>query len=699
MKPLVLSLLAALPIFPLLAEEAPASPPSAPHLHDTNHPHELGAVEVLGRNEGLVGFADSASEGKVSRERLELRPLARPGELAEAVPGMAAMRHAGGGDANDLFLRGFSLGHGSDFLTSLNGVPLNQPSHAHAHGFSNLNMVIPELVDQVDFNKGPYDAAKGNFASVGAMDLSYGRSLPRGFATVELGSWGYHREVFGAPIALGEEDTLIVGAEHTRDNGPWQVEDGFEKWNGLVRWNRGDAAHGFSVGLLGHHGDWTSTTQVPQRAIDSGLISRFGTLDPTDGGRSARVGIDGEFHHRENGVEFKAQAYAQRTTQQMFFNFTQFAEDPVNGDQREQNDRRWTIGGQTSLGLAQEMGAVHLHQEFGAQFRSDFISTGTYATAARNRLATLRRDDTRETNAALYYKSTVFWNDTFRTTAGLRADFFHFDVDSQSQPLNSGADHALVASPKLGLAVGPFGGTEFYANAGMGFHSNPAQGVMTRVDEGGNPVAPSDPVARQWGAEIGVRTEAVKGWSSALALWALNSESELTYIGEDGVVEPGRKGRRLGVEWTNDCKLTDWLSADGDLSLSRARYDDGDPAGSRIPNAVEAMATVGLMVDVKDGGLKGLFGGINARYVAPAALTEDNAVRSRESLTVNAMAGYRINAHWTVKAQVFNLLNRKNDDIQFYYESQLAGEGAPAAGRVVHPAEPISGRLSVTVTW
>ncbi len=685
---LLAALVLTLPCALARAQDAP------PHLHDDNHPHELGEVLTVGRAEGLVGMADTASEGRVTRERMDLLPLARSADMFEMVPGMGSLRHAGGGDAGNLFLRGFTLGHGSDFATSLNGVPLNQPSHAHFHGFTNLQIIIPELVDGIDFQKGPYKAQVGNFGSVGSADFQYGQQLKFGFATASFGSWGYNRQAIGAPIDMGESGRLIVGLERTHDNGPWKNEDDFQKFNGVLTYAKGDATHGFSITGMGHHGKWNSTSQVPQRAIAQGLIGRFGTLDPTDGGESQRYGLSGEFHHLEDGHEFKASAYAIHASQIMFFNFTQFTEDEVNGDQREQNDKRYQFGGQASYGFAQDAGNIHLHHEFGVQLRNDRIDNGTYASAARTRLgAPSRKDNTWESSLGAHYDNVTFWSDTFRTTAGVRADLFHFDVDSQTAG-NSGTETAGIVSPKLGLVVGPFARTEFYANAGMGFHSNAAQGVLTTRDEMGAPVDPADALVRQWGAEVGVRTEAIKGLQSAVALWVMESDSELTYVGEDGVVEPGRAGRRFGVEFTNDVKLTDWLSLNGDLSLARARFTDFDPAGDRIPNAISTMGNLGLMVRFKEG----FFGSIGTRYIGATPLLEDDSMRSKPIFTVNLMAGYQINSRWKITGEVFNLLNRRNNDIHLAYESRLAGEpsGVSTLDSVVHPAEPISGRISIT---
>lgn len=660
-------------------------------------PEKLPDVTVQGRADSLVGVADTASQGFVGRDHLDNRPLLQPGELLETVPGLVITQHSGSGKANQYYLRGFNLDHGTDFATSVDGVPVNQPSHGHGQGYSDLNFVIPELVDGVAYRKGPYFADAGDFASAGAADLRYADRLKQGMAKVEGGSWGYFRQLVAHSQSLGgaHGETLTVAAEHVHADGPWDVKEDFEKWNGLVRFVRGTADQGLSVTGMAYDGKWTATDQIPQRALDTGLIGRYGSLNPTDNGRSSRFALSAEAHEKTAGGEAQVTAYVIRQDLRLASDFTFFMDDPVNGDQFVQKDERWTFGAKASQSWFGNLGSVRSETLLGGEFRGDRIQNGLYHATRDAVDATTRADRIWQTSGGLFVQNTLFWNDWLRTSAGLRGDLYRFDVKSDNS-VNSGTETAGMASPKLGLVIGPFAKTEFYANAGGGFHSNDARGVTARVDPGsGTPLPGADPLVRTWGGEIGVRTAAVEGLQSSVALWALKNDSELLFIGDAGNTEPSRPTRRVGVEFANYYAVNQWLTLDADLSLSKARFTDSDPAGDRVPGSVQTVATGGVVVH----DVAGFSAGLHARYFGPRDLIEDGSVQSQGALTLNLEASYKINAHWQITGAVFNLLNRKNQDVAYYYESQLPGEVAPVADVHFHPAEPMSVRLGMTATW
>ncbi len=680
-------LLALLPVSPLAFAQdgAPATLPPAAAVE------KLPEITVTGRADSLVGFADSASQGSVGRDHLDTRPLLQPGEILETVPGLVITQHSGSGKANQYYLRGFNLDHGTDFATSVDGMPVNMPSHGHGQGYSDLNFVIPELVERVDFRKGPYFADNGDFASAGSADLALGLTPGTGFVTAEFGSWGRHRQVIANAFDFGQ-DTFTVAAEHLRHNGPWDNPEGYEKMNAFLRWRRGDAEQGWSLTGMGHHGDWNSTDQVPQRALDAGLIGRYGALDPSDGGNSQRYSLQAEAHWNTADSETQLSAYAFYYDLALSSNFTFFMDDPINGDQFKQKDRRTVEGLRGSHLWRAAAGGVKMENIVGFQLRSDQIDNSLTKSRAQVPISQVRADRIWETSGALYFQNTCFWTPWLRTTAALRADAFHFDVNSDN-PANSGDKTATIASPKFGVVFGPWAHTEFYANAGLGYHSNDARGVTTTFDPGSaTAVSPADPLVRTKGAEIGVRSAAAKGLQSTLSLWLLDSDSELLFVGDAGANEPSRPTRRIGIESANYYAVSRHLTLDADVSLSKARFRDHDPAGRQVPGAIESVVTGGI--SVRD--FHGFFGGLHARYFGARPLVEDDSVRSKAAFTVNLSAGYQINDHWQVKGEVFNLLNRKNQDVAYNYESQLPGEGAPVADVHLHPAEPASFRLSVT---
>lgn len=653
----------------------------------------LPATTVTGRAESLIGTAATATQGTVGRDHLDNRPLLTPGEILETIPGVVITQHSGSGKANQYYLRGYNLDHGTDFATTVDGMPVNMPSHGHGQGYSDLNFVIPELVQGVDYRKGPYFAENGDFASAGSADMRLGPAPGTGFATGEIGSWGYHREVIANAFDFKTDGMLTVALEHVHSNGPWTNPDGYEKFNPFVRYERGDATQGWSLTAMGYHGDWNSTDQIPQRALDSGLINRYDAINPSDGGKSQRYSLQAEAHVKDGSSETKISGYAFYYDMALYSDFTYFLDDPVNGDQFRQQDRRTVEGAQISHRWKASLGDLKMENLVGVQGRSDQIDNSLAKSRDQVVLSTVRADEILQNSGALYFQNTLFVTEWMRTIAGVRGDVFHFDVNSDN-PANSGEKVAAIASPKLGLVLGPWAKTEFYVNGGMGYHSNDARGVMTKFDpSSGTTVDPASPLVRTQGAEIGVRTSPVKGLQNSVGLWALDSDSELVFVGDAGTVEPSRPTRRFGVESENYYAVNRWLTFDADASLSHARFRDDDPAGNEVPGAIESVYTGGFTVL----DFHGFFGGVHARYFGSRPLIEDDSVRSAAAFTVNLAVGYKFNEHWEIKAQVFNVLNRRNQDVAYYYTSRLPGEPAGGVDDVhQHPGEPTSFRLGIT---
>ncbi len=392
-----------------------------------------------------------------------------------------------------------------------------------------MNSVIPELVERVDYQKGVYYAENGDFSSAGAARLGFFKTLPSAFALVEGGSYGFARAVIAASPKVGP-GTLLYGLEISHSDGPWKNPDDFQKLNGLLTYSQGDESNGLSLSARAYHGKWDSSDQVGQSAITSRLVPLFGSLDNTTGGDSQRYSLQGEWHRRDDRSSTRVLTYGFYYDLDLFSNFTYFLTDTTRGDQFEQVDRRWVAGLDASHTLFQRWGGRYVENTFGLQVRNDWIDNGLFNTAARRRVdkinatdgsfipATTRQDEIVQTSAGLYYQNNFIWTDKIRTVAGLRADLYHYDVDS-NVPENSGTASATRASPKLSLILGPWAQTEVYLQGGLGFHSNDGRGTTTRVDPitrsafdaDGNPIQPADPLVRTYGAELGLRTGAVSG--------------------------------------------------------------------------------------------------------------------------------------------------------------------------------------------
>ena len=646
--------------------------------------------------ENLVGIASAASQGAITAVQLEARPVMRAGEVLETVPGMIVSQHSGEGKANQYYLRGFNLDHGTDFATTVAGVPVNTPTGAHAHGYSDIGFLIPELVSGVQFKKGPYFADEGDFSAAGAANINYVDRLERPLARVSAGNDGWGR-VFGAASPRIGAGHLLGAIELNRNDGPWVRPDHYQKANAVLRYSQGDNRNGFSVTGMGYWADWDSTDQVAGRAIASGLIPRFGFLDGTDGGKTNRQSAAVELQWSIGPSSIRATGFLLRNSLNLFSNFTYFLDDAENGDQFEQAERRTAAGGRVTYRRLGHFFARHTESAIGVQVRRDWLDpVGLYHTAARQRLSTTREDQVGQTMTGVYAQSEIEWARVFRTTFGLRADVYQFSVTSNN-PLNSGDGSDGLVSPKFAAVLGPWAGTELYANAGMGFHSNDARGAAISVDPlTGQPVERVTPLVRAKGAEFGFRTVRVRGLQSTFSLWYLGIDSELLFVGDAGTTEAGRPSRRVGFEWTNYWRLRPWLTADADVSFSRARFTDEDPVGGNIPGALDRVVSGGITIEPR----QPLFGSIRLRHFGPRPLIEDASVKSDGTTLWNAELGYRFSSKARLVLELFNLFDAKVADIDYFYASRLPGEPPDGVEDIhTHPALPRSARASLQLSF
>jgi len=653
-------------------------------------------VDVENPTDSLVGIAVAASQGAVTASQLEVRPLRRPGEVLETVPGMVISQHSGEGKANQYYLRGFNLDHGTDFSSTVAGVPVNTPTGAHAHGYADLSFLIPELVSGVQFKKGPYFADEGDFSAAGAANINYVNRLERPLFELGGGDHGWRRAIAAASPRVG--DGYVLGAiELNHNDGPWVEPDDYQKVNGVLRYSRGDNRNGFSVTGMNYWADWDSTDQVAQRAITSGLISRFGVLDPSDGGKASRQGMVAEYQRSRGPSSVRATAFLLHNSLNLFSNFTYLLDDPEHGDQFEQAERRTAAGGHVTYRRLGHLYERHTESAVGVQLRSDWLDpVGLYHTQGRQRLSTTREDQVGQTMASAFAQTEIEWTRALRTTAGLRADVYRFSVTSDNR-LNSGDGSDAMVSPKFGAVLGPWAGTELYVNAGMGFHSNDARGATIRVDPArGEFVDRVTPLVRARGAEVGMRTVRVRGLQSTVALWYLGLDSELLFVGDAGTTEPGRPSRRVGLEWTNYARVRPWLTVDADLAWTHARFTDHDPAGNFVPRALDRVISAGLTVD----GRQPVFGSLRVRHFGPRALIEDGNVQSSNSTLWNAEAGYRLSNKARLVLDVFNIFDARVSDIDYFYTSRLRGEVEEGVDDIhVHPALPRSAWIGLQVSF
>ena len=673
----------------------------------------------------------SSSEQNVSGEDVNARPFSRPAEALEVVPGLIITQHSGDGKANQYFLRGFNLDHGTDLAISVDDMPVNMRTHAHGQGYADLNFLIPELIGSVNIRKGPYFADEGDFSSVGSVHVSLLDSVNKTMASITAGSFGYRRILGITSTKLGEGTLLIAGEANTY-NGPWDNPDNLRKLNGVVRYSRGTAEDGFSLTGMAYANKWNSTDQIPSRAIASGEIGLYGAFDPSDGGNSNRFSLSGRWAQTDAGGSSKANFYVIKSSLNLWNNFTYFLTDPVNGDQFHQHDDRILGGVNASHTFKDQFAGLPMETEIGVQSRYDDIRLDLSNTVQRQFLSPTRSDAVQEGSVGVFVQNTLHWTDWLRTNVGWRGDFYQTSVNSFFTPANSGGANAFIGSPKFGVVFGPFAKTELFINAGEGFHSNDARGVtITESPTDGSPLQASPFLVKTKGAEVGLRSKLVPGLTSSMSVFLLDSASEILFAGDAGDTTASRPSRRYGVEWTNDYRPLSWFSLEGDIAVTHARFRGDDPEqtalyaslagfpaaqignapGNYIPGAPNVIASTGIRLGEKTG----WFSALRYRYFGPRPLTEDNAFVSPATGLLNGQLGYRFDNGWRVQLDAFNLLNSHSDQITYAYGSLLKSDslfamcfppaGAPTApaavcqtgvmDRVLHPVEPLAIRLTI----
>lgn len=640
-------------------------------------------VYVFGKRRDLIGEATSASEGVVSFARFADRPLLRPGELVEVIPGMAATQHSGNTKANQFFMRGFNLDHGTDFSVSLDGVPLNLRSHGHGQGYLDLNGIIPEVIETIRYRKGPYHADAGDFSNAGGATFQSFAGPPPAYVQATVGENGYGR-VLGVTGLPGG----FVALDLTGYGGGYDNPEDLRKFSLMGRVGLdGVGLEGWSVTAMAYDASSRANNQIPLRAVEQGSITRLGAIDTSDYGDTSRYILSLQ-RQRADGLDVVA--YVQRYEMALYSNFTYFLRDPVNGDQFEQADSRLVYGGSATkrwdtpvLGFAIRTGVEARYD--------DIDNVGLYFTRARERLSTVRQDSLQQYSAAVFADATRAFG-PLRITAGLRVDTIGGEVSSDD-PRNSGDASDTLVSPKLTAAWRVSDRVELYADAGRGFHSNDLRGgTVTVIPGADDPADRVDLLSPSEGAEVGVRYSN-GGLVMTAAYWALKLDSELVYIGDGGDTAVTGASERSGVEFLVDYSPRPGLNVNFTAAASEGRYVDEPSDADRIPNALEYVVTGGVTARLTPK----LTGTLTARVLGPSPLNEDNSVRSERTTLVNGLLNYDFE-RFQIKLEVLNMFDSEDDDIRYFYESRLPGEAAEGVEDIhLHAFEPRSLRLSVRV--
>jgi outer membrane cobalamin receptor len=678
---------------------------------------DLQQVVITSSRLNLLGTANTASQGAVTEQELELRPAYRVGQLLESVPGLVVTVHSGEGKANQYLARGFNLDHGTDIANFVDDMPINRPTNTHGQGYSDLNFLMPEISNGLDYTKGPYYASVGDFGSVASTHMRLANDIPDQ-VSLAGGTLGVYNAFIGGTDHLTDDDRVLGGFYYGHVDGPYTHPDDFRKVAGTLRFSHGTDADGYSATAMYYHGEGNMTTDQPLRAVQEGIISRWGSLDPTDGSLSERFSLSGHFGTTGDGWKSSSSAYFIHSKMILWNDFTHFLDDSTNGDQEEQYESRSTAGGQTSLTLIQSVASIENDIVVGVQLRYDSAYVNRKHTLDRAPLSycsleqadgpTLEvpvaggicnADQVHLTDLGPYLEDTTHWTKWLRTVVGLREEYYRASDHSLTTGF-SGSAHETLFQPKGSLILGPFAQTEFYLSAGRGFHSDDVRGVFGTVPLEGIPgTAGNTPLlAPTTGYEVGIRSNIVPRLSMELAAFQQDFNSELAYDADAGQDTASAPSRRKGVEFSAEYRPWNWIEINTDLALSKARYRGDvtafDLDGPYIANAPKFIGSFGVLIN----NLGSWFGGLQWRKLGGYPISDGDRFPEDPGYSeFNVDAGYKISSHLKVQLSIFNLFNTHANSSAYYYTSRIPGEPPDGVtGIQVHPLEPVSGVLKVT---
>jgi len=674
--------------------------------YETTDTASIEKIEIQGKAVSLIGEAISASEGVIGQQEILNRPMLRIGEILELVPGMVVTQHSGTGKANQYFLRGFNLDHGTDFATFIDYMPINMRTHGHGQGYTDLNFIIPETIQTISFKKGAYYGQVGDFSGAGSAVFNTVNKRQTTQISATIGKDSFQRYLVASGIALDKSNKLgklnnehiNYAIEFNSYDGPWtDIEEDLHKTNVFLSYNSKVRNGDLKVTFMGYDNTWNSADQIPQRAVSAGIIDELGSLDTSLGGNSSRYSINAIW----NNENINASGYLIDYDLNLWSNFTYFLDNPAAGDQFEQVDKRQIYGGHLSYSVFTSWHKIPVSNEFGVQVRVDNIDeVGLFQTQQRQRIGAIRNDAVTESSIGTYWQNSIIWNDAIKTIMSARYDYFDFDVKSNINTningvdlsTNNGAEDEGNVSSKASLIYTFNEHWEAYVSAGQGFHSNDARGTIVQVDpNSGESIAPVDPIVDSLGYELGLRANLFEKLNTSMSIWQLNLDSELLFVGDAGNTEPSDSSSRYGVELTGYYSITDSLTFDLEYAYTDAEFDQLPSNANQIPGALEHVLQAGVSYQPQ----QGWFANVRLRYFSERPLTENGSVTFDDSQIVNLNIGYKF-TQLTLKLDILNALDSNDHDIDYYYASRLANEplGSMTEDLHYHVLEPRTARLS-----
>ncbi|UZR98539.1 TonB-dependent receptor [Chondrinema litorale] len=650
----------------------------------------LQLKEMVVQLEQMVVTPDLETQQQIAQVDLVTNPVNSSQEILRKVPGLFIGQHAGGGKAEQIFLRGFDIDHGTDVNISVDGLPVNMVSHAHGQGYADLHFLIPETIDNIAYGKGPYDANKGDFATAGYVDFKTYDRLESNLAAVEIGSFNRLRTVgmFNLLDSVENKDAYIAGEYYTTD-GPFNSPQNFNRINLMGKYSARFKKQTIQLQASYFDSKWDASGQIPERAVASGLIDRFGAIDDTEGGQTGRINLLAKHSKLLNdNTIVNSKAYFTHYDFELYSNFTFYLNDSINGDQIKQKETRNIIGYETNVYHNTQLGGFNLGITSGIGFRYDNIDNIelSHTLNRQTTLETYMLGDIDESN--LYaFTSAEFQKGKWMINPSLRLDYFKFDYyDKLAQEYSTQSQQKSRLSPKLNITYSPNNNLQWYLKSGIGFHSNDARVVVAQDGEDILPAA--------YGSDLGLIYKPTNNLMINAALWYLHLQQEFVYVGDEGVVEPSGRTARKGIDIGLRYQPLSWLYLDTDLNYAHARSLDEEDGNNYIPLAPSFTSTGGISLQHPSG----LSAGLRYRYLHDRPANEDNSVTAEGYFITDANVGYKWK-NLSLNMVVENIFDTDWYETQFYTTSQLLGETSPVSEIHYTPGSPINFRIKAAISF
>ncbi|MBK7009654.1 MAG: TonB-dependent receptor [Saprospiraceae bacterium] len=626
----------------------------------------------------------------VSKIDLVHQPVQHAQELMRLVPGLFIGQHAGGGKAEQIFLRGFDIDHGTDIHLSVDGMPVNMVSHAHGQGYADLHFVIPETLNDISYGKGPYDVAKGNFATAGHVAFTTKEKISNSQAIIEAGQFNTFRTMAMLKLVEGEKNDAYMAADYNQTNGPFDSPQAFKRINLFGKFNQklGNLDK-LTVQLSHFQSQWDASGQIPQRAVDAGLISRFGAIDKTEGGQTNRSNLSlVHTKYLSPRSSLRSQVFYSKYNFELFSNFTLFLRDSLNGDQIKQKESRDIYGVDLQFVRDMSWGNALLSLKVLGGLRHDNVVNNelSYTYQRKNTLETVALGDVDESN--IYAGAQLGYEyGHFSIQGGVRMDRLEFNYRDKVTALyllNSGQKTTI--SPKITLQYDVSRNMKWYLKAGRGFHSNDSRVTLANQVKNAMPAAT--------GADLGVVSKILKKVVFTGALWYLSLDQEFVYVGDEGIIEPSgrteRKGIDLGLRWQPLSSLFIY----GDLNTCKAKSVDDEEGSNNIPLAPTTTMTGGMSAQILDQ----LNVGFRFRYMGNRAANEDYSITAKGYTVADVNVLYQLK-NLSLGIDIINVFNTAWNETQFATESRLRGEANPVEEIHFTPGYPFMAKFKLGISW